>query len=72
MMSEEKRKNLELTLSSLSNEDKAWEQYDSEDGSTWFTSETEFRFDIMKTLQTLRDKGEFTNIIQTDYSEFLR
>ena len=54
------------------NEDKAWEQYDSEDGSTWFTSETEFRFDIMKTLQTLRDKGEFTNIIQTDYSEFLR
>ena len=53
-------------------EDKARDLYDSEDGSTWFTSEAEFRYDIMKTLQTLRDNGEFTNIIQTDYSKYLR
>ena len=53
-------------------EDKAWDRYDSEDGSTWFTSEAEFRHDIMKALQTLRDKGEFTDIIQTDYSKYLR
>ena len=53
-------------------EDKAWDRYDSEDGSTWFTSEVEFRHDIMKALQTLRDKGEFTDIIQTDYSKYLR
>ena len=53
-------------------EDKAWDRYDSEDGSTWFTSEAEFRHDIMKALQTLRDKGEITDIIQTDYSKYLR
>lgn len=53
-------------------EDEAWRQYDSEDGSTWFTLEAELRYDIMKTLQTLHDSGEFANIIQTDYSKYLK
>ena len=36
----------------------------------WFS--TEFRYDVMATLQMLRKNGEYTEIILNDYSKYLR
>ena len=46
-------------------------EYDGgiEQGYDWLS--TEFRYDIMKTLQALRDNGEYLHIIQSDYSKYL-
>lgn len=36
--------------------DQAFANYDAEDGSTWFISGTEFRYEINKVLQDLCDE----------------